>query len=129
MAKILIYNCNPTKAAKLKMLCRDFFIEAMEVEKADFGKPVAALLGEGEDCSAQGAESPDFDEEMLYFADINGGFLGILLDQLRRKKLTVALKAVKTETNVQFTSYELYRELSAEREAIQNGRTAHDPNS
>lgn len=128
MAKILIYNCDPTKAAKLKMLCRDFFIEAQEVEKADFGKPIAALLDESAD-GTKIAESVDFDEEMLYFTDINGGFLSILLDQLRRKKLNVALKAVKTETNVQFTSYELYRELSAEHEAVQKGRTAHEPNT
>lgn len=110
------------------MLCRNFFIETQEVEKADFGKPIAALLGEATDEAAQAERSMDFDEEMLYFADINGGFLSILLDQLRRKKLTVALKAVKTETNVRFTSYELYRELCAEREAIQSGRTEHDPN-
>ena len=125
MAKILIYNCNPTKAAKLKMLCRNLFIEAQEVDKADFGKPVAVLLGENAEAQAP-ADGADFDEEMLYFADINGGFLSILLDQLRRKKLTVVLKAVKTETNVQFTSYELYRELSAERAAIREGRTAHE---
>ena len=128
MAKILLYNCNPTKAAKLKMLCRNFFIETQEVEKADFGKPIAALLGEDAEEAAQAENGADFDEEMLYLADINGGFLSILLDQLRRKKLNVALKAVKTETNVRFTSYELYRELSAEREAIQKGRTAHELN-
>ena len=127
MAKILLYNCNPAKAAKLKMLCRNFFIDAQEVDKADFGKPIAVLLGEDAGNAEQSEKTADFDEEMLYFADINGGFLSILLDQLRRKKLNVALKAVKTETNVQFTSYELYRELSAEREAIQSGRTAHNP--
>ena len=128
MAKILLYNCNPTKAAKLKMLCRNFFIETQEVEKADFGKTLAALLGEDAEEAAAAENGADFDEEMLYLADINGGFLSILLDQLRRKKLNVALKAVKTETNVRFTSYELYRELCAEREAIQGGRTAHELN-
>lgn len=124
MSKILLYNLNPTKAAKLKMLCRNFFIEAVEVPREHYGKKISCLLGEGDD--REDVQGEAFTEEMLYFADINGGFLSIFLDQLRRKKLTVALKAVKTDTNVNFTSYELFRELSAEREAIAQGKTAHE---
>ena len=123
MSRILLYNFNPTKAAKLKMLCRNFFIEAVDVPREKFGLPVVCLLDESE---GEAKEGEMFEEEMLYFADINGGFLSILLDQMRRKKLSVALKAVKTETNVNFTSFELYRELSAEREAIAKGKTAHE---
>ena len=123
MATVLLYNLHPQKAAKLKMRCRSFFIEVREVPKEDFGKPIAALLGL--EAEAPVAPPEDFDEEMLYFADVAGGFLNILLDQIRRKKLGVALKAVKTEANVGFTSAQLYRELCAEREAFAQGKTAH----
>ncbi len=123
MAKVLLYNIHPTKAAKLKMLCRNFFIEAVEVAPADYGKKIADLLSGG---GSGEAPEASFNEEMVYFADINGGFLNLVLDRMRRQKLGVALKAVKTDTNVQFTSFELFRELSAERDAIAKGTTAHE---
>lgn len=118
-----MYNIERGKAAKLKMLCRNFFMEAREVPKEDFGRKTSDLLsGNGGGAVAEGE---DFSEEMLYFADINPSFLGVFIDQMRRKKLSVALKALKTETNVDFTSFELYKELSAEHEAMSKGKTAH----
>ena len=123
MAEILMFNIEKSKAVKIKMLCRKFFMEATEVSKENFGCKISYLLGMLED--REGAENSDFSEEMLYFADVNGGLLSILLDQLRRIKAPVALKAVKTEANVNFTPYELYREISAEREAIARGESAH----
>ena len=53
--------------------------------------------------------------------------LNLFLDQLRRNKLIIPLKAIETETNIGFTSYELYRELFAEREAIMKGTQYHQP--
>lgn len=123
MAEVLMFNIEKSKAAKIKMLCRKFFVEATEVSKEDFGCKISYLLGLSE--NREGSVNSDFSEEMLYFADINGGVLSILLDQLRRKKTPVALKAVKTDVNVNFTPYELYREISAEREAITRGESAH----
>lgn len=123
MAKVLLYNIEAGKAVKIKMLCRKFFIDTQEVKKEQYGLKIAALLEETSDTAATPDES--FDEEMLYFADINGGFLSILLDGLRKKKAQVALKAVKTDTNMNFTSVELYRELTAERAALAKGETAH----
>lgn len=123
MAKILLYNLNPSKAAKLKMLCRSLFIEAAEVDRNDYGKKIAALLDGS--AASQPPQPADFEEEMLYFAGMNGTMVSILLNQLRRKKLSVSLKAMQTETNVGFTSAELYRELTAERDAIAQGTTAH----
>lgn len=123
MAKLLLFNIEKRKAAKIKLLCRKFFMEAAEVPKEDFGCKLSCLLGMTNDRDA--AEAAAFTEEMLYFADVNGGLLGIFLDRLRRDRLSVALKAVKTEANIHFTAYELYKELSAEREAIARGRSAH----
>ena len=61
----------------------------------------------------------------MLLSDIGCGMLNLVLTQLIRQKTPVALKAVRTDTNAQFTSYGLYRELCAEREAIQRGVTAH----
>lgn len=123
MPEILTYNLAPEKDAKIKMLCRKLNISARTVEKDEYGCTLGYLLGLSQDASVR--EGEDFDGEMLYLAGLNGGMLQILLDQLRRKKLTVPLKAVQTPVNLGFTSYELYRELSAEREAIAKGTQAH----
>lgn len=123
MAQVLLFNIESKKAIKIKMLCRKFFIEATDVSKEDFGCTISFLLRLSSDRGA--VNHADFSEEMLYFADINNGFLSVFLDQLRRQKITVSLKAVKTESNVHFTAYQLYKELAAEREAIAGGKSAH----
>ena len=116
MGEILIYNLSPAEDAKLKMLCRKLLINSRSVEKDEYGYPIGRLLGLLPE--AQKKDGEDFDEKMLYIAGL-GGMLNIFLDQLRRIKLVIPLKAIQTETNVNFSSYELYRELSAEREAIE----------
>ncbi|MBQ3331025.1 MAG: DUF3783 domain-containing protein [Ruminococcus sp.] len=119
MSEILIYNLEPRKDAKLKMLCRKMNIGSRSVDKTEYGFTLGHLLGLTQDAGVRKHE--DFDEEMLYIAGLQGGMLHLFLDQLRRSKITVPLKAVQTETNIGFTSYELYRELCAEREAFSKG--------
>lgn len=123
MSKVLIYNLTPEREAKLKMMCRQFGIEGRTIEKDEYGYPLGYLLGLSQDDAVK--DGDDFDEEMLYIAGLRGGMLNLFLDLLRRKKLIVPLKAVQTETNVGFTSRELYRELCAEREAFMKGRQQH----
>ena len=123
VCKILLYNLSPEKDTKLKMLCRKMNITARSVEKHEYGQEIGYLLGLTDNSSSKDGE--DFDDEMLYISGLGGGMLNLFLDQLRRKKLIIPLKAVQTETNLHFTSRELYRELSAEREAISMGTYRH----
>ena len=123
MSVVLIYNLSDVKNAKLKMLCRKLNIEARTVEKAEYGHKLGYLLDISEDSSSQNGK--DFDGEMLYISGLVGGMLNLFIDQLRRNKIIIPLKAVQTPTNSGFTSYDLYRELSAEREAITKGINAH----
>lgn len=123
MSEILIYNLSPPLDAKLKMLCRKMNISGRTVEKSEYGYPLGVLLGLSE--KAEPAQGEDFDDSMLYIAGLRGGMLNLFIDQLRRNKIIIPLKAVQTETNVGFTSYELHRELCAEREAIARGMNAH----
>lgn len=124
MAEILIYNLGSRKAAGIKLLCSSIGVSCREVDRGDYGRPIGVLLGLSDSDICR--PDSDFSEELLYFADIRGDLLDIILYQLRKRKLTVALKAVMTETNLGFTSYELYRELTAEREALQRGALAHE---
>lgn len=121
--EVLLYNIEPKKAAGIKLLCSTLGFNYRVVEPQDFGRPIGALLG----LTDSGENRPDsaFHEELLYLVDI-GGMLDIFLMQLRKRRLTVALKAVKTDANIRFTSCELCRELCAEREALQAGSVAHN---
>ena len=123
MSKVLLFNIADPKGIRIKNLCRKLYIETEDIEKDRFGYPLGYLLGVSADGAVRHGE--DFDDEMLYLVDIDGGMLDVLLAQLRRQKTPVALKAIKTDTNVTFTAYELYRELSAEREALARGMQAH----
>ena len=123
MSEILIYNLEPRKDAKLKMLCRKMNIGTRSVEKSEYGCTLGYLLGLSPDASVR--DSGDFNDEMLYIAGLQGGMLHLFLDQLRRNKLIIPLKAVRTDTNIGFTSCELYRELCAEREAFAKGLQYH----
>lgn len=123
MSKVLIYNLPPEKDAKVKMLCRKFGMDSRSVEKAEYGYTLAYLLGLSEDDTVKDGE--EFEAEMLYIADLRGGMLNLFLDQLRRKKLSVPLKAIQTDMNLGFTSRELYHELCAERDAIAKGTIQH----
>lgn len=124
MSEVLIYNFRPDKEAKLKLLCRRLYIGARTVDESDYGCQLTYLLGLSDDSTRR--DSGAFTDEMLYIVGLRGGMLNLFLDQLKRQKLSVSLKAVQTETNLGFTSYELYRELCAEREAIAKGQTAHN---
>ncbi len=123
MAKVLLFNIRDSKGVKIKNLCRKLYIESQDVEKSQFGNKLGFLLELSNDDSR--ADNADFDEEMLYLVDIDGGMLNIFLSQLRRIKAPVALKAVKTDTNLTYTAAQLYREISAEREALSRGSQAH----
>ena len=123
MSEVLLYNISGKKAAGIKLLCSQMGIAHRTVAPQDFGRPIGALLGLSDDERVQ--EDAAFSDEMLYLVDM-GGMLNIFLGMLRKRRLTVPLKAVMTESNLAFTSCELCRELNAERDAIQKGLTAHE---
>ena len=123
MGTVLLFNIEAKKAIAIKNLCRNLYLDYREIAPEDFGRTLGFLLGLTDDSSTK--HESGFDEEMLYFSEFSSGMLDIFLAQLRRQKCPVALKAVQTETNLQFTACELYRELSAEREAIARGQQAH----
>lgn len=119
MTEVLMYNIETKKAQKIKMLCHKLNIRFREVDKSKFGLKLSALLGIDDDKTA--VSNSDFDGEMLYLSDFYGAMLNIFLNQLKRQKTPVALKAVRTEANLGFTSYELYNELRKEHEAMNRG--------
>ena len=65
--------------------------------------------------------------EMLVMCGLNRAQFNRLLDDMRRMRAAVPLKAVLTDTNAQWTADRLFAELSAERDAIARNAKAHSP--
>ncbi|MCH5304616.1 MAG: DUF3783 domain-containing protein [Ruminococcus sp.] len=123
MQQILLYNIDTKKSINIKNICRKLNISYNDVKKEDYGYKLCFLLNLSDDSSI--GEGEDFRSEMLFIAGLSDDTLNIFLSMLRKKRCTVELKAVLTETNRNYNSYELYKEISAEHIAMQNGKTLH----
>ena len=89
------------------------------------GLTVEALFA-GE--TAEGAAEAPFAEELLVLCGVGAGAMNLLLAELRRRHVPIALKAVMTPTNAAWTVQQLHAELCREREAIAKGESAHNQN-
>ena len=121
--QVLLYNIEKRKSIEIKNLCRKMNVGYTDVDKSDYGYRLGYLLNI--DDNSVKAEGDDFRGEMMLLVDFNNGMLDLFLALLRKKKCTVALKAVLTDTNKNFTSYELFSEISKEHEAMSRGESYH----
>lgn len=119
---VLLYNLDTPKGAKIRRMCLPLKIRTRLVPKEAYGLPLSALA-EGAQPAGDGA---DFDDELLLMINFTGEQLNAFLEGFRRNHIPpVALKAVLTETNRDWTSAVLRTELIREREAIAQGGAAH----
>ncbi|MCH5298286.1 MAG: DUF3783 domain-containing protein [Ruminococcus sp.] len=124
MKMVLLYNINGKKAIDIKLICHKLRVPFAVVSEGEYGYKLSQVLGLSSENSCDEGES--FTEEMLYIYNLTDYELDKFLSQLRRKKATVSLKAAATETNLSYNSYELYKEISAEHKAMQNGENLHN---
>ncbi len=121
--QVLLYNIEKRKSIEIKNLCRKMNVGYTDVDKSDYGYRLGYLLNI--DDNSVKAEGDDFRGEMMLLVDFNNGMLDLFLALLRKKKCTVDLKAVLTDTNKNFTSYELFSEISKEHEAMSREESYH----
>lgn len=124
MKTVLLYNISGKKAIDIKMICHKLRISFAEVTEERYGYKLSQILGIEPENTPRKVES--FNDEMLYIYNLSNLELDKFLTQLCRKKAIVSLKAAATETNLNYNSYELYKEISAEHKAMQNGENLHN---
>ena len=124
---ILVFNIPADKLSKLRFTCMRLGIQVCPVEAADYGQTIGALCGMAERTEAPAPEET-FTEDMLVMNGFNQQLANRLLAALKQGRLPIRLKAVVTPTNALWNPVELYKELTAEREAIARGKEAehHD---
>jgi hypothetical protein len=123
-AKEMVLYYNQKKSDKVRLLKSVFVrmgIRIRNVGPEQLNQTVGALAGLPgfQEESREQREVPVIEEEMMVLYGFGSRRLDELLAQLRRAKVPpVALKAVVTETNCNWTFYELYQEIRAEHEKM-----------
>ena len=128
MAQILLFNIGADKLRRIRPLALRLGLGCRCVAPEDQARTLGALCGRVEDIPADETDaSPAFAGEMLVMDGLNSAQFHGLLDGLRRERAAVSLKAVVTETNLGWSAARLYRELSAEHEAMEKfkGKSIH----
>lgn len=124
----LLYNI--TDSAKLQTLRFILFklgVSARSIDASELNHPIGALCGL--DGFALSAEAPDtgFSDEMLVLCDLPSPALDEVLNTLRARHASIALKAIVTEENAHWSSLRLHEELVREHEAMRVERTRPAP--
>ena len=122
---ILTFNLNENRLSKLRFLCMKLGLTVRPVPAEDFCQPIAALCGLSAPAEASPAEA--FPEEMLIFCHMDNAQVNRFLQTARQMRFApVALKAVLTPTNAEWTPVQLCAELKDERAAVMKGEAAHE---
>ena len=120
---VLLFNLGDAKRGAVKLIAMRMGVQCLAVPPEKFGLPLDAILSGAED--AQAKTPAEIPEEMAVLCDFPGALFNRFLDELRRKKAGIALKAVLTESNRSWCACDLYTELCRERDAFAQGQTAH----
>ena len=113
MTRILLYNIKGEKEMKIRLAAYRLGLTCVSVAPSDFGRPLGLLLGlPGYAPGGEAAE--DFPDEMLVMEELSSE----LLDAMRAMGVSVALKAVVTESNRAWSAAALCAELKKEHEAM-----------
>ena len=118
---LLCYHLSGEKASKIRFAAMRLRILLRDVKPEKYGWTLNALCGLEEAGESVPCEEP-FSDEMLVMAGFSPALMNQLLQTFRQMKIPpVPLKAMLTETNGQWDSCRLHREISAEHEAMTRG--------
>ena len=118
---MLCYNLTGERGRKIRFAAMGLGIKLRNVDAEEYRQPLGALCGlaeVGEGIAPEGS----FTDEMLLMAGFPDGLVSMFLQAFRKLKIpSVQLKAILTDTNVNWNSIQLHQELTAERDAVLRG--------
>lgn len=117
---VFYHITDPAKAQQIIKLCQSLQFAAKPIRGVDAGKTVGVLTGiPGASAKADKLPVGYALPELLIFRDFSETALDLFLAAYRKSGISpVALKAVVTEHNVNWTLYALVEELQRERAAM-----------
>lgn len=115
---IMLYNFTPEEVGKLRFVLRMFpNIRVLSVEKSDQGLLIGDVL-EGKKATML-IPGREFQRRMLVLAHAQGTMVHFLLGACGQITKEKVLRAMLTETNVQWTGLELYDNLLEEERELE----------
>lgn len=119
-SSVLLYNLAGTqRGRKLKFILVQLGARIKNVEKEEYLKPIGELLKTVPVSEPPVYEGEGFSEEMLVMDGFTERQIDELSMRMRKCKLErIDLKAVVTETNQNWNSIELYKEIKKEHEQM-----------
>lgn len=112
---VLLYNLTGSRAAAIDRRLAGMGVRAIHVAPTDYTRPLGALLGLPGFPDSDALCLGGFRDEMLVMFAFHGTMMQDFLAWFRTEGLSpVALKAVATPTNLQWTSLALHEELAKE---------------
>lgn len=121
MALMLCYNLSGDKGSKLRFAAMRCKIRLREVTAEEYSLPLSALCAGNTD-NYEKYSGDELKDEMLVFCDFPEGLVSrFLLEARALHAPSVPLKAILTETNKDWDSVTLMRELQKEHEAMSGG--------
>ena len=107
---ILTFNLSDARLSKLRFLCMKLGLTVKPVPAEDYAQPIGALCSLAEPAAATTAEA--FSEEMLIFCHMDNAQVNRFLQSAKQMRWApVALKAILTPTNAEWTPLPLCAEL------------------
>ena len=107
---ILTFNLSETRLSKLRFLCMKLGLAVKPIPAEDCCQPIGALCGLSAPVEAAPAEY--FAEEMLIFCHMDNAQVNRFLQTAKQMRFApVALKAILTPTNAEWTPAQLCQEL------------------
>lgn len=124
---ILTFNLSDTRLSKLRFICMKMGTAVKPVPAEDFCQTIGALCRLAEAADPSPAEV--FSEEMLVFCHMDNTAVNRFLQTAKQMRFApVALKAILTPTNAEWSPLQLCQELKQERAAVLKGETAEHDN-
>ncbi|MFV0361496.1 MAG: DUF3783 domain-containing protein [Suipraeoptans sp.] len=119
---LLVYNV--TDEAKKKLLSRIFGFLGFKlraVEKKEYNIPLGVLTGiDTLDSEIAVYDEEGFTDEMLVIQSDKEASLDKALFLMKEEKIRIGLKAMVTPTNKEWTTIDLYKEISKDHEYMKN---------
>ena len=120
---VYIYNFSEQREKAIKLALMPLGIAGIRVEKESYKKPLGVL------CKIKGFDAPDkdfadFDDEMLLLCGCGSSDIDGIIRALKKCGIgRVDLKAILTDTNIFWSSSELYEAVKADHEEMANNRS------
>lgn len=114
-AYLLTYQLSPKKQAELEQIIQQFELQCKPIDQSDLSQTVGYLAGvPGYDKAEHTTAKHTCESEFILFCGLSKEQMNRVLKRMREQKLFVALKAVVTPHNRDWTLHHLLIELENE---------------